>query len=48
MCIRDSAKSALDVAKADLASKQQAAAGAAAAVRQKQVAACLLYTSRCV
>lgn len=33
------AKSALDAAKADLASKQQAAAGAAAAVRQKQVAA---------
>lgn len=33
------AKSALDVAKADLASKQQAAAGAAATVQQKQDAA---------
>lgn len=33
------AKSALDAAKADLASKQQAAAGAAATVQQKQVAA---------
>lgn len=32
------AKSALDAAKADLASKQQAAAGAAATVQQKQVA----------
>ena len=32
------AKSALDVAKADLASKQQAAAGAATTVQQKQVA----------
>lgn len=32
------AKSALDVAKADLASKKQAAAGAAATVQQKQVA----------
>ena len=33
-----SAKSALDVAKADLASKKQAAAGAATTVQQKQVA----------
>lgn len=33
------AKSALDAAKADLASKQQAAAGAATTVQQKQVAA---------
>lgn len=33
------AKSALDAAKADLAAKQQAAAGAAATVQQKQVAA---------
>ena len=33
------AKSALDATKADLASKQQAAAGAAATVQQKQVAA---------